>query len=203
MSVVAEVVRPLDWEAVNLWEREWWSNCTNTFNEERKQFVYAKRMGLRVQTFGKKSQVGLLTNDRKILDIGGGPISLLLKCDKVRGKVVDPCTYPTWVYQRYEAAGIAYEIKMGEDIDETGYDEVWIYNCLQHVREPEKILHNARRAARMLRIFEWTDTPVSDGHPHTLTRLMLDKALGMNGTAEIVREEGCVGRCYYGVFVYP
>lgn len=190
------------WVGINGWERNWWDNCVNTFNEERKQFVYAKRMGLRVHTFGRKSQFGIITGNRSVLDIGGGPVSLLLKCDQVRGKVVDPCTYPAWVYQRYEAAGIEYEIKMGEDISETGYDECWIYNCLQHVRDPEKILQNARRVARMLRIFEWVDTPSSDGHPHTLTQAMLDKALGGNGRIDIVREEGCVGRCYFGAFVY-
>jgi 2-polyprenyl-3-methyl-5-hydroxy-6-metoxy-1,4-benzoquinol methylase len=196
MSVTAEA-----WVDVNAWERGWWSNCTNTFTEERKQLVYAKYMGLTVAYYNEKSHFGIRLGGKSVLDIGGGPVSLLLKCDAVRGKVVDPCRYPDWVYQRYAAADIAHEVMMGEDIVEAGYDEVWIYNCLQHVRDPAKILQNARRAAHVIRIFEWVNAKPHVGHPHMLSKVMLDRELRSDGRVEIVNQDVCRGVAYFGAFI--
>ena len=36
------------WTTANKWESEWWGDCLNTLNEETKQIVYAKKMGLKV-----------------------------------------------------------------------------------------------------------------------------------------------------------
>jgi hypothetical protein len=80
------------------------------------------------------------------------------------------------------------------------FDEVWIYNCLQHTIDPEKILANARASAKIIRIFEWIDEPISIGHPQLLTQEKLDKWLGGVGKVEDINQQGCHGRCYYGVF---
>jgi hypothetical protein len=66
----------------------------------------------------------------RIIDIGGGPTSILLKTINLspRSLVVDPLEYPMWTYERYSEKGIDSLICRGEDIFEEGYDEAWIYN---------------------------------------------------------------------------
>src|ERR1700758_2150796 len=78
-------------------EAAYWGDCTNTFDEERKHYVYARCMALDRQDFSFD------VHDRRILDIGGGPASILLKTVKLKeGKVCDPLRYPGWVYERYK-----------------------------------------------------------------------------------------------------
>jgi 2-polyprenyl-3-methyl-5-hydroxy-6-metoxy-1,4-benzoquinol methylase len=191
-----------EWDEHQEFEAGWWGQCTNTFGEETKQITYAHRMGLINEPFeGHWPSYDL--GGRSVLDLGGGPTSLLLKARNLkRAAVVDPCPYPKWVDARYEAANITYIRAAAEGIDvETGaWDEAWIYNVLQHVQDPEAIIANAREAATVVRLFEWVDLPPHLGHPHELKAADLSRWLGGPGTVEQMNENGCVGRAFYGVF---
>ena len=96
------------WRRAQAWERDWWGDCLNTYSEEEKQLVYANRMGL-VAFHDGKSPYNFDLGGMSVLDIGGGPCSLLLKCVNFRGKVIDPLCFPDWVLARYELAGIEFE----------------------------------------------------------------------------------------------
>ena len=192
------------WDKAQIWEKNWHGNCINSYWEETKQQVYARKMGLQAQMIGGKFPVYDLQG-KSVLDIGGGPVSLLLKCPDVKGTVIDPCDYPEWVSKRYELAGIKYYKLKGEDfiLDDmipTTYDEVWIYNVLQHRDNPQKIIKNARRVSKLIRIFEWVDTGTNEGHIHNLTEKDLNKWLYGEGKVEQLNESGCVGKAYYGIF---
>jgi SAM-dependent methyltransferase len=192
------------WKDVNEWEKYWWGNCTNTFNEERKQLVYARRMELKFCTEDWRPFT-IDMDHKSVLDIGGGPVSLLLKCINVDGTVVDPCEFPRWIYQRYGDANIHFLLIKGEEVDhhfeDEVFDEVWIYNCLQHTEDPEKILRNAKKVSKLIRLFEWIDKPVEEGHPQVLTQELFTSNLP-NGeyTMEYIDEDGCTGMCIYGSF---
>lgn len=179
-------------------EKSFWGDCCNTYSEETKQYVYARLMGL------TQVHTSIDVEGKKILDIGGGPVSLLLKTYNLRaGKVVDPLDYPEWTKHRYAARGVEVVVGKGEDIDETGWDEVWIYNCLQHTEDPGKIIRNAKKAAGTLRIFEWIDIPAHEGHPHELTEESLNGwicAREQKGFTTYLSENGCFGKAYYGTF---
>ena len=188
----------MSWEDDQKWEQRWWGDCLNTWGEEQKQRHYAKRMGL---TELANSQFSFYYDlgGKSILDIGGGPVSLLLKCVNVgRRVVVDPLSYPKWIRARYDYAGIVYVQVKGEDIVDTGFDEVWIYNVLQHVIDPEKIIQNAKRAGKLVRLFEWLEIGEAPGHPHNLLQDQMDEWLGGIGKvdADVPR-----GKEYYGVFL--
>jgi len=139
----------------------------------------------------------------KVLDVGGGPVSMLLRCENYsRAMVVDPCNYPQWVLDRYRGAGIELMQIQAEEMDfDKEFDEAWVYNCLQHVRDPGKVVENTIRAARKVRVFEPLEIGVHKGHPHNLTREALDNAFGKQG---LVHEgSGKPGEVYYyGVFNY-
>ena len=176
-------------------EKAYWGDCCNTYDEETKQFVYAGLMGL------QRFHYGFDVSGKRILDIGGGPSSLLLKTTNLtEGKVVDPIAYPQWTVNRYASKNISVSVSMGEDIDEAGWDEVWIYNCLQHTMDPEKIVRKALRAAPVLRIFEWIGIPAHEGHPHELTEDALNNWIGKLGCVTTLGEFGCYGTAYYGAF---
>jgi hypothetical protein len=173
-------------------ESNYWGDCCNTFDEDQKHYVYARFMGL------KRVGYSFDVEGKSILDIGGGPTSMLLKTINLGGGfVVDPFRYPYWTYARYTAKGIAYDIRRGEDITITGFDEAWIYNCLQHTDDPELIIKNAKRAAKTLRIFEWIDIPPHDGHPIELTKEKLDEWTGKEGNTILLCESGCYGNAYF------
>lgn len=179
-------------------ERSYWGNCCNTFDEEQKHYVYAKLMGIDVVGYSFD------VKNKTILDIGGGPVSMLLKAVNLnRGKVVDPIAYPRWTVDRYAANGIEVVVKTGEEVDETGWDEVWIYNCLQHTEEPARIIDNALKAGKLIRLFEWVDIPAHEGHPHELTKNSLDRWLQTNGNEITLSQSGCYGKAYYAIRTSP
>jgi 2-polyprenyl-3-methyl-5-hydroxy-6-metoxy-1,4-benzoquinol methylase len=196
-----------EWRAAQKLEVQWWGDCANTFGEELKQLVYAERMGMKSTTkIGDGRYPLYQLNGTSVLDIGGGPVSILLKTvDAGNLCVIDPADYPQWVYERYHAREIATLNMPAEDYACTSrWDEAWIYNVLQHVEDPEKVVAVARKCAKLIRIFEWIDIPAYPGHPHELKARELDRWLGVRG-AGIVQpvDEELFGRAnaYSGVFV--
>lgn len=177
-------------------ESDYWGDCCNTFDEDQKHYVYARYMGL------ERSCYSFPNYGKAIVDIGGGPTSMLLKTVGLDcGLVVDPLEYPSWTYERYKAKGIDCKVMRGEDFEGHGFDECWIYNCLQHTDDPEKIIHNAKKCARILRLFEWVDIPPHEGHPIELTKESLDKWIGSDGYCVQLSESGCFGRAYINIHI--
>ncbi len=190
-------------EEVQHFETSWWDDCTNTFLEETKQFKYAEFMGLKPYM----SQNGRKVIDiqgKSILDIGGGPVSLLLKTvNRNYSVVLEPMKMTGWVLHRYLKANINISTQPAEEFTSNGvFDEIWIYNVLQHTMNPKLILEKARKYSKLIRIFEWLDTPAHKGHPQTLRQEELDKWLGGKGRAKVFdkNEWGGYGKAYYGVF---
>lgn len=194
------------WEKAQKWEADWWGDFLNTYGEEEKQIVYAIKMGLKWFHNGK-SPYNIDLAGKSILDIGGAGSSLLLKCVNrpVGCVVVDPIlkTAPKWVQQRYMDANILPINMRGEDVvgqENWKFDEVWIYNVLQHTDDPALICKNARKLGKIVRIFEWVDAHTNEGHPHELTEKKLNEWLGGEGKTEVLNHHTLRGKCYYGVF---
>jgi len=193
------------WEEAQEWERLWWdSTVHNSLFEEQKQLIYANAMGLTF-TPDKKTPYNIDLNGKSVIDIGGGPTSLLLKSYNGHNLiVVDPLEYPDWVIDRYKSVGIEFVKGKGEDLPRliAGMaDEIWVYNCLQHTQDPEKIITNAQQYSDIIRLFEWVNTPITDGHLQVLTEARLNLALGGEGKVKQFNgENGCWGNAYAGIF---
>ncbi len=188
------------WVSPQKYEQDWWGNCANSFGEEAKQITYANRMGLVNEPRDGRWPVYDLRG-LSVVDLGGGPASMLLKCVGGNGVVVDPCPYPEWVAQRYQAAGIDYRVEEAEGLRLSArFSECWIYNVLQHVVDPERVIASARANGYTLRIFEWLETPPSDGHPHTLHADDMNRWIGGIGQIGYVDENGATGLAYWGCF---
>jgi hypothetical protein len=190
------------WEEAQAWEVSWHGNCVNSYQEESKQIAYAARMGLKAENFDGRYPV-IDFRGAHVIDMGGGPYSLLLKGVNLTGTVVDPGLYPDWVMGRYQAAGLTYVRSKGEDfISDYKYDVGLLYNCLQHTEDPEKIVHNMRYMCNILYIHEWLDTPISDGHIQTITKADLDRWLNTDGMVGYERwSDTVVTPYYYGMYL--
>lgn len=189
------------WQEAQKFEKDWWSDCSNTVWEDVKQMNLAPYMGLQIVP-NEYTNYRIPLNGETILDIGGGPSSLLLKCENVKGTVVDPCDYPEWVADRYKEAGIEYIKQKGEDMDTSKrYKETWFYNVLQHTDDPEKIVKNALKVSDLVRVFEWINTGINDGHPHSFTREQLEGWLGGRGQVNKLSSGGLHGTSFSGVFL--
>lgn len=167
-----------EWTEVQKHESEYWGNCLNfrTWGEFVKGEMYGREMGL-FDDYGD-GHGEFAMRGRSVLDVGGGPVSMTLRCwASGHLVVVDPCQWPDSVDRRYRRYGIKFIQARGEELDtltlpDTLYDEVWLYNTLQHVEDPAKVVKNA--LARVapggkFRIFEWCYIPADDCHPHVLT----------------------------------
>lgn len=194
------------WEVAQSWEQSWWGDCLNTINEEQKQLVYAEKMGL-IRTPTPKTPYNFDLQGKSVLDIGGGAVSLLLKCVNFKGTVVDPLMkkYPKWVIERYREAGIDTYDSTGEEIVEkfpegTIFDVCFLYNVLEHVIDPKKVVESILELSKVVRIFEWLETTPNIGHPHSLTEKQLNEYLGGEGKVEKINHDGAVGLAFYGVF---
>lgn len=177
-----------------VFEKNFWGDCTNTFDEDQKHYIYAKYMGL------ERVHYSFDLKNRSVLDIGGGPTSMLLKTINLKyGLVCDPLIYPHWTTLRYAEKNIKVKNIRGEDIEEKDWDETWIYNCLQHTDDPEKVIKNGIKSSRVFRIFEWINIPPHEGHPQMLTKDFLDNVIGKKGQVVELKENGCYGTAYYNI----
>ena len=189
------------WEEAQKWEREWHGNCANSYNEETKQYIYSKFMGIDGYKTNYYGRIGWDFGDRSILDVGCGPYSLLMKSVAKRKVGVDPCPYPLWVNMRYESADVEFvQVAAEHFVTDEVFDEALIYNCLQHTINPEKIIQNVLACSKLVRIFEWIETGTADGHLHDLHAEDLDRWLGGSGKADYIDVGPCVGMAYWGIF---
>ena len=190
------------WDEAQAWEIEW-HVCHNELGEQLKTLVYMRKMGFRYSPNGKTSYNYDLEG-KSVLDIGGGATSVLLLCSNFSSAtILDPAldSYPEWVKLRYKSIGIDYLSCKGEDLDLSKfYDIALIYNVLQHTEYPEKIIKNALAVSKEVRMFEWVNTFITNGHPHSFTSNQLNGWLWGTGKVEELHESGCDGMAYYGIF---
>ena len=171
------------WTDAQKHEAVFWGNCLNlnTWHEFVKQEMYSREMQL-LTDYGDNGEFDM--RGKSVLDIGGGPVSMTLRCyNASRLTVVDPITWPKAALRRYECYGIDFVCCAGEDlstVDVWPADEVWICNVLQHVSDPNQVLAEAKKHLNKcgrLRIFEWINIPADECHPHVLTPELLANGL--------------------------
>lgn len=174
--------------------------------EQLKQLTYAKYLQLDFTHDGNSPYV-INKEGLDILDVGGGPVSLLLKTKADNKVVIDPCEFDRWVLDRYIANNIRYNKNDAESMKYTGkFDEVWLYNVLQHTEDPAKIFDNVYKALKKggtFRFLDWVDTQVNVAHPTTLTAEQINQWVEKYEQPLIkvnINENNATGTIVYGVF---
>jgi len=183
-------------------ELAFWSTYASHLCETDKQTYALEYMGILPNQYQHQAQMySYDLAGKSILEIGGGPVGVSLRCVNGRRKVIEPLEYPDWIWSRYEYFGIEYERIGVEDMREGNWDEVWVLNVLQHVNDLDKAIQNIKKSAKALRIFEWLGVPTDAAHKFTLDRKYLDKAFGVVGNIIKVDQEYTY-KCdaYHGCF---
>lgn len=181
------------WEKEQEWERNWWGlEWAPHWDEEiRKQKAYFRLIG-----FPDDGDFG----DKTVLDVGCGPVSMLLRTKHGFSRGVDPLAVSKATLDRYNnyidpfgnASRVEFLNIKAEEMPYPGeamtgkleprtFDEIWMYNCLQHVDDPFEILRRMLKCAHAgttFRVFEWIDLGVCPGHPWNLTEDMFWKVFG-------------------------
>lgn len=175
-------VPPSEWQACQEFERRSWGDgiyLSPENGEIQKQNHYAAWMGIVASEDFKAIDL----EGKSVLDVGCGPVSLLLRSHNGKRKVgIDPLDYGEGVRQVYSAREVELLKMPAEEMrfaDGT-FDEVWMYNCLQHVYDPDMILQKIQKVGKRVRIFEWLDIPAHEGHPHELTEAWFVKHMGLS-----------------------
>jgi len=164
-------IKKEDWLICQKYERESWGNNVylNEQNGElHKQNRYALNMGL----INDINNFEIDLDSKSVLDVGCGPISMLLRSNNFKRAVgVEPLFYGEDVFDNYKNKNIdLYNIPAEEmNFKDREFDELWMYNVLQHVYDVSLIIKKIERYSKKIRIFEWIDIPPHDGHPHMLT----------------------------------
>ncbi|MGA1048491.1 MAG: hypothetical protein ACO3UU_10790, partial [Minisyncoccia bacterium] len=105
------------WLIANEWESKYWDlEVYLDVHQIQTQYTFAYYMGL----FNYRTTPNIHVFDlqgKSILDVGGGPYSILLKCiNYKKAKIIDPCKFPEWIYQRYKSKNIEFENIMAENM---------------------------------------------------------------------------------------
>lgn len=198
------------WEEAQEEELSFWGTPGAELGEQLKQLTYAKYLKLDFTHDGNSPYV-IEKTGLNILDIGGGPVSLLLKTNAGIKIVADPCQFPSWVGDRYRANGVQFWSRSGETVNRVSkknyFDEVWLYNVLQHTESPEKIFENVHKVLKKggtFRFLDWIDTPTNVAHPISLNYAYLSSYLAKHYDQPLLKtninENGAVGTIAYGVF---
>jgi SAM-dependent methyltransferase len=186
-----------EWQNAQEWERNWWMTYRNQHPCEVTKNSFVSKMMFLHEGVPSSS----------IIDIGCGPLSLLLRVPCKKGVALDPIHYGD-LEDAYVTKGIQRLVKRGEDLtaEDGTFDEAWIYNCLQHVEDPTKIIENALTVSKVVRIFEWTYIKPYKGHLHELTPELLTAPFTKSNwhtlmtTKGFLNHSGLNGNYFMGIF---
>ena len=147
------------WAEAQAGELAFWTKQDRSLLARELDTLYADWLGINAH----------MAKGLNVLDIGGGPMPLavLMNLPVKTYTVVDPLPYVD--------TGIVSHLSMSrvqitaEDYVGNVADEAWGYNVLQHVIDPAAVIRTAKQHARVVRWFDWVDTPIEDHHPHSIS----------------------------------
>lgn len=125
---------------------------------------YFKYLGIDPNTF----------SSNKIVEIGPAnfPALAYYRNNNVGSIIIEPL--PSEYLKRF---GIPIKTEPAEYCEYEA-DEVWLFNVLQHVLDPNLIVERAKKQAKVIRFFEPTNYGVDECHPHNLTMEMFNDWFG-------------------------
>ena len=103
---------------------------------------------------------------KRILEIGTADFPAMYFRDNVDGFIIEPMQSPI-LETLCKERGFVLINKPAEEADFPVVDEVWMFNLLTHVMNPDVIIEKAKQASKIIRFFEPIDTAISIDHPWT------------------------------------
>lgn len=140
-------------------------------------------------------------DDKFISEIGCGAHPAIGFCSGAKGVVYEPLHFDALEILA-RAQRIVWYQRAFEDIPyPPKSDEVWMFNCLQHVRDPELVIDKAKDIAPVVRFFEPVDYPTCVYHPHTFSQQDFERWFGDSVKRYTDRKPGFFDAdCAYGTW---
>ena len=182
--------------------RERWSEAQlaeralHTFEYERGRDHYDQAYAKMFKYLGMdRNQEG-----KSVLEVGPADFPALAYCRNYKGIIVEPMS-SDYLPTLCRFCGIELLTQPLEDLELSRMDEVWIFNVMQHVIDPEVFIDKCKSIGRMIRFFEPVDCGTCEYHPHTFTQEDFERWFGDSVRRYTDRLEGFFdGDCVYGTF---
>ena len=102
---------------------------------------------------------------KSIAEIGCARISSLFFCNNYsKSYVIEPTQYPE-ADKYYEGKDIVKIHERAEVCNFPKVDEVWMFNLLQHVQNPDLLIKKCKQNSKIIRFFEPIDYEINEQHP--------------------------------------
>lgn len=175
----------LGWFLAQKGEKKWWHQWSKSHvNDDQWLNSVMEYFGINEgQDFGSST----------LVDVGSGPIGILTKINATQKIAVDPLDMKTQDSQikRIMAPGEKIPLLDGSS------DAVFIYNVLQHVMSPIKVLDEGKRILKRggkFYILEQLNLPTNLLHPHSLKIELFNNWLDKNDfiiEKKMVQKDSC------------
>lgn len=134
---------------------------------------------------------------KTILEIGSARISALLYCKNYGPSyIVEPTRYEDTEHM-YEGKDIKFIREIYEECESPVVDEIWLFNVLQHIVDPDVFIEKCKKSGKLIRFFEPINTQIEVHHPHSFTfedyvKYFGDSVKKYNGSTEAFHTADCV-----------
>lgn len=138
---------------------------------------------------------------KTILEIGPARIAALLYCNNYNPSfIVEPTIYKDSEHL-YSEKNITFIREIYEKCESPKVDEIWLFNVLQHIVDPDLFIEKCKKNAKVIKFFEPINTPIEVHHPHSFIFDDYVKYFGKSvklyeGSTEVFHTADCV----YGVY---
>lgn len=145
--------------------------------------------------------IDLNLKNKTILEIGPARIAALLYCNNYESAfIVEPTEYEDAI-QLYSDKPITFIRETYEDCESPKVDEIWLFNVLQHIIDPDAFVEKCKKNCKVIKFFEPINTPIEIHHPHSFTfddyiEYFGDSVKLYNGSTEKYHTADCV----YGIY---
>lgn len=140
-------------------------------------------------------------NNKSIMEIGPARFSALLYCNNFSNSyIIEPTIYKD-SEKLYDEKPIKFIRETYEECDSPYVDEIWLFNVLQHIIDPDKFIDKAKKNCKIIRFFEPINTPIEVHHPHSFSQndyinYFGDSVKFYKGGTEIYHTANCVYGSY-------
>ena len=99
-------------------------------------------------------EINLDLNNKTILEIGPARVSALLYCNNYGPSfIVEPTKYDDTEHL-YINKDITFIRDLYEDCESPIVDEIWLFNVLQHIQNPDLFIDKCKKSAKIIKFFD-------------------------------------------------
>lgn len=110
--------------------------------------------------------------NKKILEIGPGVYACLLFCNNIKNcAIIESMEFPKNIQKIYKEKGIKIYQNPVENLNfKAEFDEVWVFNVMQHIWNPNVFIEKLKNCSNKILFFEPINTELNEEHVYSYTK---------------------------------